>query len=293
MHNNKNPSEDFDLYDLLITIKNKIYKWRVLLIIALILGVTSGPIIYHFSSKTYLSRLLVTSNLLKGSAFIVVVDDLQRLIREENIDALKKLLNVSDTTARKIQELRVSSSQKFVERKLNVDIPEEVQYNDQVTNFIIEAYVSDNNILPELERGLLYYFKNNYYMKESGSRFKTELQEEIQKIDNELIDLDSVKKNLGIRNLPSNSKTSNIYISDPGKISDEVIKLYQLKMEDMDKIRKADVRIMENFIPNKKPFAPKLFFTVISWFFTFMILAVIIIALAELNEKLKERERNL
>src|ERR1700756_2468057 len=99
MQNNKDSSKDFDLYDLLITIKNKIYKWRALLIVSLVLGITSGPIVYYFSSKTYVSRLLVTSNLLKGSAFVVVVDNIQIQIKEGNIDALKKFLNIDETTA--------------------------------------------------------------------------------------------------------------------------------------------------------------------------------------------------
>ena len=287
-----NSNEDFDLYNLIINLKNKINKWKVLIIIGPLLGIIIGLSVYYFSPKQYLSLMAVNSNLLKGAAFVIVINDLQSQIMEGNTDAIKKFLNVDELTAKKIKGLKVFSSRRFVDRKLNTDIPD-IENRDEETNFIIEACIEDNDILPQLETGLLYYLQNNYYMKDKGTRLKKELSNIISIIDQELLSLDTLKRSLNeVYSLGNSSKISSIYINDPGKIADDIVKLYRLKEETQDRLIMIDVKIVERFVPNKKPYSPKLFFSIISWFFSFVILTILIIALVEFNEKLKEKEHS-
>jgi len=291
MQNNNNVGDDLDLFNLIIDLKNKIYKWRVLIIIAPLLGIVTGFCVYYFGPKEYLSRMAVTSNLLRGPAFIVIIDDLNRQIKESNTEALTKILNINEDDAKKINALKVYSSIKFVQRQLNTDMTD-AEIDLDLTDFVIEAYVSNNDVLPELEKGLLYYFENNFYMRDKGTRLKKELNDQIVKIDQQLLTLDTLKKSLNqIYSLESTSKNPKMYLGNPGIIADEIIKLFTLKMELQDKAIMVDVKVVERFMPFKKPYSPKRFFTIISWFFIFVILTVLIIVLAEFNEKLKEKER--
>ena len=287
---NNNSSEDFDLFSLLLNLKKKIYKWRILIIAAVFLGISTGLVAYFTSPKIYRSRMAVTSNLLRGPDFVIVIDALQGQLKEGNIEALKKLLNIDETTLKKVNGLKVFSSRTFVERQLNTAIATD-QNKEEETNFVIEAYVENNDILPQLEEGMLYYFKNNYYMLDKGTRLKKELNDELNKIDQELRSLDTIKRSLNeVYSMGSSSKISSMYINDPGKIAEDIVTLYKLKMETEDRLIMTDVKIVEKFMPYKKPYSPKPFFTVISWLFIFVITSIIIIALVEFNEKLKEKE---
>ena len=285
MHKNNNSSEDIDLYKLILIIKNKTYKWRLLLIIAPILGIITGGSVYLFSPKEYLSRMTVASNLLSGPNFVVTVENLQLLVKEGNIPMLAKLLNIDNSAASKIRRFKVYSSQLFVERKLNTDLPD-IERKYAVTEFTIEVCVSDNNILPQLEKGILFYLQNNIFVKERGISLKKEFADEINKMDNEINSLDTIQKVL--KNLQVSgdaSKITSLNVNTEG-----IADLHKIKLETQDRLFLADARIVDSFVPFEKPYYPKPFFTIVSWLFIYIILAMIIIFLAELNLKLKEKE---
>ena len=82
-NNNPNPfaSEEIDFLEV---IKNtlKIYKkWKKFLLFSLIIGTLLGGLFFFLSPKTYLTRMYVASNLLKGPSFIILLDDLQKQLK--------------------------------------------------------------------------------------------------------------------------------------------------------------------------------------------------------------------
>ena len=149
-----------------------------LFFVFLIAGILIGLLFYKATPPVYKSRMIISSTVFQGASFVVILDHLQALIREDNYESLASVLGMDVATASKIKSIEVYSSNNYVEKefgdKISFDknkilFPEEKKV-EKKEEFVIVALVSDNAVFNVLEQGIVYYLSNNTSIKEAWEK---------------------------------------------------------------------------------------------------------------------------
>jgi hypothetical protein len=272
-----------DEIDLVSVVKNasKVFKtWKKTILYFLLAGLLAGVLYYKITPKHYKSRVYISSNLLKGPSFVLIVDVLQRHINERNYEEVSRLLNLDSGIVRKIDKIQVYSVKNFAEKELSDIITPDASPKEQEleSEFIIEAFVSDVTVFKSLEKGLLFYLNNNEYIKKQSAEKKSSLKAVKSKVHEELLQLDSLKNSLN--NIFSGAQkpgSSSVSVNDPSAIYNNIIELYQTELRTEAELNISDIAIVQGFIFYKKPHGPNLIFCIITSILFFFTLAVVYI----------------
>lgn len=265
---NSNLSGELDLFSIISWLKNILKKHKKVTLGFLLSFFLLGLVYYIFVPKIFKARMVASSTILKGSAFIVVMDDLQRHIAEGNFEEVARLLNVDSLTASKINKIQVFSSKNFTEKEFSDKITEaETEAENTSGEFIIEAFVYDNTKLPLLQNGLIYYLSNNEYTKVKSKQKKDNLRQVVSKIHDQLSQLDTMKNSLsdifsGKKKNKDGTNSNNLLISDPSSIYNNVLELFKSEIYTNAEIAEPDIMIIQGFISYTKPSSPKLILVV-------------------------------
>ena len=284
-------SEDIDLITIIRKSKKIVNKWKKTIFYFSIIGIIGGGVYYIFMPPSYKSRMMVVSTLLKGPSFVVVIDDLQRHLKEDNHGEVARQLQLDSLTVSKLDEIRVYSVKNFVEMEFSSMISLEESPSEDEANtgeFIIEAYVKDGRILKSIEKGLVYYLNNNTYIKQKSVERRQNLRFVKEKVHNELIGLDSLKTSISKIYSGNNKMSANISINDPSSIYNNIILMYQTELNTLVEINSPDISVIQGFIPYRKPSFPKIGSSVISGFFMGLALSLIFIFYKESSERLNK-----
>ena len=214
MTETKNINTTPDDIDLLLLIERallffKRYKW--VFVIAIILGILSGVLMYRMLPYIYKSRLVVHSYILTNPEQIQLVGNWNELLQKKEYAALATDLNCGETILHSLKSMKA----------------EEIQKVSAATNpsgFFIEVNVTTNAILNELQKGIIYGFENCEYIKERLSVRRAALEELIDKTAIEVQKLDSAKKT--IENIiEGKGKSSSSLIVDGSGVNKQLIEM--------------------------------------------------------------------
>ena len=145
-------ADEVDLLELFLKGINIIRANFWLIVLFFCLGTALGVGYYYSSKKLYESTMVISSGILTRSYSENLFDRLNRHRREMNLTAVTSLLGVSEKTAKSIADIDIE----------NVSKTDDLKETDR---FIITAYVLDQEILPELQKGLIHYLENNEFVK--------------------------------------------------------------------------------------------------------------------------------
>jgi hypothetical protein len=248
--NQKQPvnSDEIDLLELLARIVISIKTNFKLIVGAFLIGSLLGLAYYQFVPKSYESRMLISSEILTESYSKTIAEDLNKLIKERNIESLSAKLDLSPTEALFIGRLEVKNAiEKADGRK-----EEEKNY------LTITCRASDNSIWPNLQSGLINFFETNDYVRIRVDQRKKYYTQVIEKIDKELLDLNELKSTIANGQITQSGK-DNLILFDPTTVNTKILDLNKEKINLQNALETVNsVQLVEGFTVFEKPVSPKL-----------------------------------
>jgi accessory gene regulator protein AgrB len=248
--NQKQPlnSDEIDLLELLARIVISIKSNFKLIVGAFIIGSLLGLAYYQFVPKSYESRMLISSEILTESYSKTIAEDLNKLIRERNIESLSSKLKITPKEALALGKLEVKNAiEKADGRK-----EEEKNY------LTISCQTSNNSIWPSLQNGLINFLENNDYVKIRVEQKKKYFTQVIEKIDKELVDLNELKSRIANGQITQSSK-DNLILFDPTTVNTKILDLNKEKINLQNQLEIVNsIQVVEGFTVFEKPIGPKL-----------------------------------
>lgn len=249
------------LSGLVFTIRCIIKRFSLVLFLVII-GVILAVASFYFSQPLYHSSAIYASNLFGNEFSEQFVFQLEDLAEEKNYPELAALLKISEEDARKIKKIQYQSFKSGVSDSL-VGAP-----------FRVHVYVYDYNLLDSLQYRLLDYMENNdYALKRKSAKYAT-LEELSRKLEQEMVVLDTMKKNFSFgdysssmgltrRNFDKTGQSSqyDIGYAGPMDIYSSSVELYTkaLSLKEEIKLLK-NYEIIHGFTKFVKPYSPRLFY---------------------------------
>lgn len=276
-------SDEIDLLELLakfvITVKS---NFR-LIVGAFVVGSLLGLAYNQLVPKTYESRMLVSSSILTESLSKTLAEDLFKLVKEKNLNALSDKLKISPEVASKISKIEIKNA---LEKSEGI---KEAEKN----NLTITCQSSDNTIWPDLQAGIINYFENNPYVKIRVEQRKAYFTEIIQKIDKELIDLNELKSRI-TNGQPAKSGNENLVLFDPTTVNTKIIDLNKERFNYKNELETINsVQVVEGFTVFQKPISPKLSISLAAGSSFGLFIVAIIIAYKSLRKIVRLSEEKL
>jgi LPS O-antigen subunit length determinant protein (WzzB/FepE family) len=237
-------SGEIDLVELFLQGINVIRANFWVIVLFFCLGTALGVGYYYSSSKVYESTMVISSNILTRSYSENLVDRLTRHRRESNFVAVMSLLGVSETTAKSIADIDIKNISKADDLK-------------DPGNFIITAYVLDQEVLPELQKGLIHYIENNEYVKIRVEQNRNYLKQTLAKIEQEIKDMEEFKQKIVSGAFFQIAKGNVMF--DPTTVNSKILELTKERINLQNSIALSNsVQVIEGFSKFQRPTSPKL-----------------------------------
>jgi len=273
----------------------EVFRRRLILFLIFIaLGIALGIVYYNVKQKIYKSRMIISSTVFQGPSFVLILENLQLLLKEDNYEELASILGMDVLTVKKIKKIEIYSSKNYAEQafgdkvsfKKDEKLGEEKDKKEKSEEFVIEAFVLENAIFPKLEQGILYYINNNPSLKESSASKKEALHQMIAHIRKQRLQLDSLQGSIvGLLNKKNNP--SDFFIGEPGAMFTDMIELYQDEIRATEAIFNSNMNVVEGFRQYKKQDSPRLGMSLICFTLVFIFLFLVTVIYLEVNRKEK------
>jgi hypothetical protein len=252
----------------------KKYKW--IFLISSLLGLGSGVFVYRILPTIYNSSLVAHSFLLTNQEHIRIIENWDDLLGKKEYAELSASLNCPESILSRVKKIRA----------------EEIQKVFSTTNpngFVISVNVTDNAILDELQKAIVYGLENSDYVKQQLTARRASLTELIAKTSAEIIKLDSTKKT--IENIiQGNGKSSSSLIIDGSSINRQLLDMNEKLLSYQDELKfTAAVQILQDFTKFKRPAGPHLIPWLIIGLLFFLTLGFLLSFISSINSKLKNR----
>ena len=151
---------------------------------------------------------------------IDLVNHLQINIENKDIKQLAKKLGVKESIASSIKKIEAEQLyQQYMEEKYYA-----------LNKFEVSLTVYDNTKIQNIQKGLIYYFQNNQYVKNYHSKYIQSNKKIINDIENELNLLNDIRRE-GAKNNLDVSSVNIISGKDGKEISNQIVNLSQLREE--------------------------------------------------------------
>jgi len=245
---NKAPSAQSEDIDLLVLIERSISffrKYRWIYIIAILLGLGLGLYSYFTIPTVYKSRLIAHSSILTNQEQIQIIDNWNSLLKRHEYAQIAERFNCSENLISKLKNIEGTEIQKVFSA---------VNPN----GFYIDVDITDNSILPELQKGIVYGLENGDYIKGRIEYKRARLKEMIAKITIEVIKLDSTKNE--IENIISGKeKISSSLIIDVANINKQLIDINEKLLFFQEELKFTNgIEVLQGFSKFTNPVGPHL-----------------------------------
>jgi hypothetical protein len=242
--------DEVDLMEVFLNAIITIRKNFWLILLFFVLGTVLGLVYYTSAKKVYQSKMVVSSRILTNSYSKALIDKINTFRREQNRDAIKTLLHISDSTAINLVSLEVQ----------RVSAVDDLKETDK---FIITANVFDHNVLPDLQQGLVYYLENNDYVKVRVEQDKKYLDGMIAKVDQEIKDMERFKEKIVSGTFYETVKGNVMF--DPTTVNSKILELTKEKLTLQNNLEVINsVHVIEGFSQFDRPSSPQLSVSLVS-----------------------------
>ncbi len=239
-----NQADEIDLVELTLRGVNIIRRNFWLLTSLLLVGISLGVFHYFTSKKVYTSKMVISSGILTKSFSEKLFDNTRSYLKENNYQAIASQLNISEQAAQNIIFIKIES------------VTEVLDLKDQ-ERFIVTVEVYNQNVLGELQQGLIYYLSNNEFVKVRVQQNKSYLTQTIKKIEQEVAELENLK--VKIYNGEFFQNLSGNLLFDPTTVNSKILELTKEKINLQNSLELVNsVQVIEGFNRFEKPIRPKL-----------------------------------
>ena len=291
-------------------------NYKILLIAAIVVGLVAGLAFNKFSKPYYQTSLLIKSDYLNTKLVENSISKLNLLCEEKEREGLAKVLNISDQVALNIAEfdfIPYVDETDLIEIELLKQQLEEIEIDQadidkiirqiEIENrntFLITVHIFNTEIIENLETALVGYFKNNPFVANRIKSNKIRQELLIEKLSNDVILLDSLKKsynlNLKLQATKDNDASNSVFLGesgavDPVSVYDQGVSLFrQLQSEKMRYELGEDFELVDGFTTFSKPESPSILKAIVSSIGILLALAYGLIILIEINKYLNRVE---
>lgn len=243
-----NSSDEIDLSFLLARAIQVVKNNAIFVIAAFIIGNLIGVAYYQTTPQTFESKMLISSDILTESYSKSLIDNLDKLIRENNVESLSQKLGLSKTQASMLGSVEIKSA---IEKPEGTPEANRIYLN-------VEAKSRDNSIWPQLQAGLVNYLQNNEYVKIRVAHRINYNKQIIDVINVELADLEKLKEGFMKEGFSKSSK-GNVVLLDPTTINTKILELSKEKVNLLNAMETINsIQVVEGFTVFSKPATPKL-----------------------------------
>jgi hypothetical protein len=268
--------DDIDLIALLERSISFFKKNKWIFLSAILVGLVLGYLRYRSLPVVYKSRLVAHSFILTNQNDIQIVEGWNAVLKSGDYAALVNTFNLPENILHKVKQIKAEEIQKiFTPSNPN--------------GFTIEVFVTDNSILPDLQKGIVYGFNNSAYVKDRLIAKRSRLQELIDKTSIELKKLDSTKK-LVENIISGKGSSSSSLIVDASNFNRQWIDMNEklLSLKEDSKFSNA-VEVLSGFSKFKNPAGPNLYVWLFLGLISCLSIAYIYALCRSINQKLRDR----
>lgn len=246
----KNKGEEIDLFELFLKGIN-IFRdnfWAIF--IFFFIGIGLGLVHYHYSKNVFENKMVISSSILTKSYCQKLIETTNKYRKENNLKAISSQLRVSENQAEEI---------------ISLSIDDLLEFNDlkEQTAFLITVRVHNQDILPDLQKGLIQYLEDNEFVKVRVEQNKRYFEQTISKLEEEIKDMEMLKQKISTGSF-FQSNTGNIMF-DPTTVNSKILELTKEKINLENNLALVNsVQIIEGFTPFQRPSSPRLSISLIS-----------------------------
>jgi uncharacterized protein YneF (UPF0154 family) len=257
-------NDEIDLLDLFLGAINILRTNFWLITSFFLLGISLGLVQYFTARKVFENKMVVSSGILTKTYGRILVDKINRHLSENNVTAVTQNLRISPETFKGISRIKIE----------DLTPTEETKESDR---FFVTADTYNQNILPDLQKGIIYYFENNEFVKIRVDQNKRYLEQMLSKIDQEIKDMEEFK--MRIFKGDFFQRINGNVMFDPTVVNTKILELTKEKISLQNAFALANsVQVIEGFTPFEKPSKPRLSFSLIigafiGFFFVGLIIA--------------------
>lgn len=270
-----------DDIDLLLLVERfilffKKYKW--VFVIAAFSGLVAGYLFYRSLPNIYKSRLIVHSFLLTNQEQIKIIENWNALLRKSEYSELAATFNCPQDILPKVKKISAEEIQK-VFSAINPN------------GFVIDVNVTNNSILENLQRALVFGLENSVYVKERLRSKRINLKELIDKTSIETLKLDSTKK--AIEDIiEGKGRSSSTLIIEGATINKQLIEMNEKLIGYKDELKfTSSVQVLQGFSKFSKPTGPHLIPWLVIGLLVFLPLGFLFALVSSINGKIRNRMR--
>lgn len=269
MNDPSHVADEIDLGLMLLKISEVLGRNKVVVGFALIAGLGLGFAYSQLRKPYYESNLVIESRMLNYPLGNSLITTLQQLIDEGNHSVLEEKLSLEPNQAIllksfEVVELKDAGSLKQIEI-------------DPSTMIKIRVQLYKNEVLAQLEKGIINYLEKNPYVRKRVEIKKENLQILQKRILNEVEQLDQLKATL-YQNMASKADRTNITVIDPANVFKELIELYETELDTRSQLELINnIQVIESFTAFKRPIKPsKIWSMLVGGLAGFLIISLIL-----------------
>lgn len=267
---NKN---EVDLMEVFLKILSAIRGNFWLIVLSFLVGTALGLAYYFSSSKVYESKMVVSSAILTSSFTEALVDKINRHRREQNSNAIKDLLNCDIETAKNLVYIEIDKMSQVDDLK-------------EADKFIVTAQVLNQDVLPDLQKGLVFYLENNEYVKVRVEQNKKYLRQMVSKLDAEIKDMEGFKQKLTSGAFFETARGNVMF--DPTTVNSKILDLTKERINLQHTLELSNsVQVIEGFTRFERPSSPKLMVSLISGSFVGLFFVGLFLAFKSIRKILR------
>lgn len=239
-------SDEIDLQELAIRILRYLYSHSRFIAFSCLGGTLLGLVAWLTLPPVYQSKMIVMSDILTKSYSDRITESLDKLIGEGNYALLGVRLNLSEDEVRQVSGIKIESIKK-----------EEKDIKEESTIFIITVDTKNQELLPKLQEGIINLLRNNEFVKIRVKQREFFYKTLIEKLDDEINSLDSLKKKL-FDGKPIYGKGPEMLLVDPTNIYSKIIELNRQRIDYVNALELSNsIQLVEGFTSFKKPKSPR------------------------------------
>ncbi|HTE31458.1 MAG TPA: hypothetical protein VK666_13850 [Chryseolinea sp.] len=245
-------NDEIDLLELLIKALRFLRANLVIFIVIFSIGLGLGVFHYLTSRKVFENKMIVNSNILTESYIKILFENITRHMDDGDYALVSKQLGTSENTVRKLVSLNVENLRK-----------DAVNDNAERDRFFITAEVSDQGILPELQKAILYYLENNDFVKSRVEQNRKTARQMLAVATKEIADIEAFKLRI-ISGEFFQSVKGNVMF-DPTSVNSKILELTEKKLTYENSLQFSNsVFVIEGFNEFDMQARPKLLKSLLS-----------------------------
>jgi hypothetical protein len=268
--------DEVDLISLLERATLFFRRFSLLFIIAGIIGILLGCLIYFISPRIYKSRMILHSSYLTNMEQIEIIDYWNELLKRSERGTLAQIL-VCDGPV--LNDL-VSCEAAEILKNYSASNP---------NGFYIDVKVKNNAILPELQKAIVNGLNSTELVKQKLAIKRVNLKELIDKVAIEIGKLDSTKSSIE-RIVSNREKNSSALMIDVTGVNRQLIDMNEKFLGYQEELKfLSGVQVVQGFLPFNTPVSISLKVLIVLGLIVCLAIAYLVTMVIFVNDRLKKR----